>query len=191
MVAQLIREIESQQFKDEVPEFGPGDTVRVHAKVVEGSRERIQVFEGVVIRRRAGGINENFTVRRIASHGIGVERTFLIHSPRIERIEVVRRGRVRRAKLYYLRGRTGRAARIKERRTWVSMREKVAARAAAAEAVAADTVLEDQFEEEEFEETVGEAFESEELDGTADADETETETEGEHADESDGGRPRA
>jgi large subunit ribosomal protein L19 len=99
-----------------VPEFGPGDTVRVHAKVVEGNRERIQVFEGVVIRRRSGGINENFTVRRIASHGIGVERTFLIHSPRIDKIEVTRTGKVRRAKLYYLRGRTGRAARIKERR---------------------------------------------------------------------------
>jgi large subunit ribosomal protein L19 len=117
MVAQLIRSIEAEQFRDKIPEFGPGDTVRVHAKVVEGNRERIQVFEGVVIRRRAGGINENFTVRRIASHGIGVERTFLLQSPRIDRIEVTRRGRVRRAKLYYLRGRTGRAARIKERRT--------------------------------------------------------------------------
>ena len=117
MVAQLIRSVESEQFKPDTPEFGPGDTVRVHAKVVEGNRERIQVFEGVVIRRRAGGVNENFTVRRIASHGIGVERTFLLHSPRIDRIEVTRRGRVRRAKLYYLRGRTGRAARIKERRT--------------------------------------------------------------------------
>lgn len=116
MVAQLIRSLEAEQFKAEVPDFGPGDSVRVHAKVVEGTRERIQVFEGVVIRRRAGGINENFTVRRIASHGIGVERTFLIHSPRIERIEVTRHGRVRRAKLYYLRGRTGRAARIPERR---------------------------------------------------------------------------
>ncbi len=116
MVAQLIRSLEAEQFKDEVPYFGPGDNVRVHAKVVEGNRERIQVFEGVVIRRRAGGINENFTVRRIASHGIGVERTFLIHSPRIEKIEVTRHGRVRRAKLYYLRGRTGRAARIVERR---------------------------------------------------------------------------
>jgi large subunit ribosomal protein L19 len=116
MVAQLIRSIESEQFKTDVPDFGPGDTVRVHAKVVEGNRERIQVFEGVVIRRRSGGINENFTVRRIASHGIGVERTFLIHSPRIEKIEVTRSGKVRRAKLYYLRGRTGRAARIKERR---------------------------------------------------------------------------
>jgi large subunit ribosomal protein L19 len=117
MVAQLIRSVESEQFKADAAEFGPGDTIRVHAKVVEGTRERIQVFEGVVIRRRGGGINENFTVRRIASHGIGVERTFLLHSPRIDKIEVTRRGRVRRAKLYYLRGRTGRAARIKERRT--------------------------------------------------------------------------
>ena len=117
MVAQLIRSLESEQYKAEAPGFGPGDTVRVHAKVVEGTRERIQVFEGVIIRRRGGGINENFTVRRIASHGIGVERTFLLHSPRIDRVDVVRRGRVRRAKLYYLRGRTGRAARIKERRT--------------------------------------------------------------------------
>ena len=116
MVAQLIRQIESEQYKTEVPAFGPGDTVRVHAKVVEGTRERIQIFEGVVIRRRAGGVNENFTVRRIASHGIGVERTFLIHSPRIEKIEVTRFGQVRRAKLYYLRGLTGRAARIRERR---------------------------------------------------------------------------
>ncbi len=116
MVAQLIRSIESEQFKDDVPQFGAGDTVRVHARVVEGTRERIQMFEGVVIRRRSGGINENFTVRRMASHGIGVERTFLIHSPRIDRIEVLRHGRVRRAKLYYLRGLTGRAARIKERR---------------------------------------------------------------------------
>ena len=116
MVAQIVREIEAEQFKADVPNFGPGDTVRVHAKVVEGSRERVQVFEGVVIRRRSGGINENFTVRRIASHGVGVERTFLIHSPRIDKIEVLRHGKVRRAKLYYLRGRTGRAARIKERR---------------------------------------------------------------------------
>ena len=115
MVAQLIRSIEAEQFKD-VPAFGPGDTVRVHAKVVEGTRERIQIFEGVVIRRRGGGINENFTVRRIASHGIGVERTYLLHSPRLDRIEVTRFGRVRRAKLYYLRGLTGRAARITERR---------------------------------------------------------------------------
>lgn len=115
MAVDVIRSLEQEQQK-EVPNFGPGDTVRVHAKVVEGTRERVQVFEGIVIRRRGGGINENFTVRRIASHGIGVERTFPIHSPRIDKIEVLRHGKVRRAKLYYLRGRTGRAARIKERR---------------------------------------------------------------------------
>lgn len=115
MAVDVIRSLEQEQQKD-VPQFGPGDTVRVHAKVVEGSRERVQVFEGVVIRRRSGGINENFTVRRMAAHGIGVERTFLIHSPRIDKIEVTRYGRVRRANLYYLRGRTGRAARITERR---------------------------------------------------------------------------
>ncbi len=96
-----------------IAEFGPGDTVRVHAKVVEGERERIQVFEGVVIRRRNAGSSSNFTVRRL-THDVGVERTFPIHSPRVEKVEVVRRGKVRRAKLYYLRGRTGRAARIKE-----------------------------------------------------------------------------
>ena len=96
-----------------VAEFGPGDTVRVHAKVVEGDRERIQAFEGVVIRRRKAGSSSNFTVRRV-SHDIGVERTFPIYSPRLDKVEVVRRGKVRRARLYYLRGRTGRAARIKE-----------------------------------------------------------------------------
>lgn len=115
-MVETIREIESSFLREDVPDFGPGDTVRVFAKVVEGSRERLQAFEGVVIRRRGGGINENFTVRRIASHSIGVERTFLVNSPRIDRIEVLRTGRVRRAKLYYLRGRTGRAARIRERR---------------------------------------------------------------------------
>lgn len=116
MTAQIIQELEKEQLKAFLPQFGAGDTVRVHAKVVEGNRERIQVFEGVVIRRRSGGVNENFTVRRIASHGIGVERTFLINSPRIEKIEVMRSGKVRRAKLYYLRDLTGKAARIKERR---------------------------------------------------------------------------
>lgn len=112
----VIRSIEQEYLKENVPAFGPGDTVRVHVKVVEGDRERIQPFEGIVIRRRSGGINENFTVRRIASHGIGVERTFPIHSPRIDKIDVLRHGKVRRAKLYYLRGLTGKAARIKERR---------------------------------------------------------------------------
>ena len=98
---------------ENIDEFGPGDTVRVHAKVVEGDRERIQVFEGAVIRKRNAGSGSNFTVRRI-THDVGVERTFPLHSPRVEKVEVVRRGKVRRAKLYYLRGRTGRAARIKE-----------------------------------------------------------------------------
>src|SRR5918912_2473761 len=116
MSQQILEEIERRQFKADIPEFRVGDTVRVSVRVVEGNRERIQVFEGVVMRRRSGGINENFTVRRIASHGIGVERTFLVNSPRIDKIEVVRRGVVRRAQLYYLRGLTGKAARIKERR---------------------------------------------------------------------------
>ncbi len=101
--------------RTDLPDFGSGDTVRVHAKVVEGDKERIQIFEGVVIRRRRKGLASNFTVRKIAS-GVGVERTFPIHSPRLDQIEVVRRGKVRRKNLYYLRGLTGRAARIKERR---------------------------------------------------------------------------
>jgi large subunit ribosomal protein L19 len=113
---QAITAVTASMLKGSVPEFGVGDTVRVSVKVVEGTRERTQVFEGVVMRKRGGGINASFTVRRIASHGIGVERTFLLNSPRVEKIEVVRRGVVRRAQLYYLRGLTGKAARIKERR---------------------------------------------------------------------------
>jgi len=112
----IIRSIEREQLREGIPDFRPRDTVRAMVKVVEGSRERLQAFEGVVIRRRAGGLNENFTIRRISANGIGVERTFPLHSPRLDRIEVVRYGKVRRAKLYYLRGRTGKAARIKERR---------------------------------------------------------------------------
>ena len=99
----------------DIPDFAPGDTVRVHAKIVEGSRERIQMFEGVVISRQGTGVRETFTVRRI-SYGIGVERMFPVHSPRIEKIDVLRKGIVRRAKLYYLRNLTGKAARIKEKR---------------------------------------------------------------------------
>lgn len=113
---QLLEELGRRQYRTDIPEFRVGDTVRVGVKVVEGNRERVQDFEGVVIRRRGEGINENFTVRRIASHGIGVERTFLLHAPRIDYIKVIRQGKVRRAKLYYLRGRTGKAARIRERR---------------------------------------------------------------------------
>ena len=102
-----------EQLRSDIPEFRPGDTVRVHVKVREGQRERIQVFEGVVIRRRGSGISETYTVRKI-SYGVGVERTFPVHSPKVEKIEVMRRGKVRRAKLYYLRGLSGKAARIKE-----------------------------------------------------------------------------
>ena len=112
----IIHEMEKRYVREDLPEFRSGDTVRVSVKVVEGNRERLQDFEGVVIRRRGMGINENFTVRRIASHGIGVERTFLVNSPRIDHIRVVRMGKVRRANLYYLRKLTGKAARIKERR---------------------------------------------------------------------------
>ena len=111
----IIQALEQEQLRSDIPEFAPGDTVRVHVKVIEGQRERIQVFEGVVIGRSGRGVRENFTVRRI-SYGVGVERTFPVHSPRLDKIEVKRRGIVRRAKLYYLRNLTGKAARIKEKR---------------------------------------------------------------------------
>ena len=111
---EIIRSIESAQLKDNVPEFRVGDTVRGQVKVVEGTRERLQAFEGVVIARRNGSVRETFTVRR-NSYGIGVERTFPLHSPRVDSITVTRRGKVRRAKLYYLRGLSGKAAKVKER----------------------------------------------------------------------------
>ncbi|MDQ7850293.1 MAG: 50S ribosomal protein L19 [Armatimonadota bacterium] len=107
--------VDREGLRAEVPTFAPGDTVRVHIKVSEGGRERVQAFEGVVIARKGGGRRETFTVRRV-SHGIGVERTFPLHSPRVERIDLVRRGKARRAKLYFLRGKVGKAARIKEQR---------------------------------------------------------------------------
>jgi large subunit ribosomal protein L19 len=116
IIEQLEREqIERLSAERPIPQFGPGDTVRVNVKVIEGNRERVQAFEGVVIARRNRGVNSAFTVRKI-SYGEGVERVFPLYSPRIDSIEVVRKGRVRRAKLYYLRGRTGKAARIAERR---------------------------------------------------------------------------
>lgn len=110
----LLKSIEVEQLRTDIPDFRPGDTVRVHVKVVEGNRERIQIFEGAVIKRRGSGLNETFTVRRV-SYGVGVERCFLVHTPRVQKIEVIRKGKVRRAKLYYLRKLFGRAARIKER----------------------------------------------------------------------------
>ncbi|WP_276979375.1 50S ribosomal protein L19 [Johnsonella ignava] len=112
---ELIRKIENAQLKEKVPEFNVGETVKVYNKIKEGNRERIQVFEGVVLKRQNGGIRETFTVRKL-SNGTGVEKTWPVHSPFIDRIEVVRKGRVRRAKLFYLRGRIGKAAKVKEAR---------------------------------------------------------------------------
>ncbi len=112
----LVKSIENQQLKDKAPQMEPGDTVRVHTRIVEGDRERVQVFQGIIIRMRSGGINANFTVRRVASDNVGVERTFPIHSPRVEKVQVLRHAKVRRAQLYYLRGLTGKAARLKARR---------------------------------------------------------------------------
>lgn len=111
----IIEALDKEQLRSDIPEFRAGDTVKVYVKVVEGTRERVQLFEGVVISRSGFGIREMFTVRRI-SYGVGVERTFPVHSPRLDRIEVARKGIVRRAKLYYLRNLTGKAARIRERR---------------------------------------------------------------------------
>ena len=124
----LLAAVENAQLRTDVPEIKSGDTVRLQVKVVEGVRERLQPFEGVVMRLRGGSVNSNFTVRRI-THGVGVERTFLLNSPRIEKIEVVRHARVRRKQLYYLRGLTGKAARLKELRPMTS--KQVAAKEAA------------------------------------------------------------
>ena len=109
----IIKSIEHEQLKNKIPDLHIGDTVKVHARVKEGNRERIQVFEGIVIKKQNGGLNETFTVRRVA-YGVGVEKTFLIHSPLVEKVELVRVGKVRRAKLYYLRDRVGKAAKTKE-----------------------------------------------------------------------------
>ena len=110
----LMKALTSQYMKEELPQMNVGDTVRVHVKIKEGARERVQVFEGTIIARKHGGIEESFTVRR-TSYGVGVERTFPLHSPRLDHIEVIRRGKVRRAKLYYLRERSGKAAKVKEK----------------------------------------------------------------------------
>ncbi|QQG66884.1 50S ribosomal protein L19 [Desulfobulbus oligotrophicus] len=114
MAINVVEKIDLEQMRSDVPEFRPGDTVKVHIRIIEGNKERIQVFQGVVIKRKRGAMNATFTVRKI-SHGVGVEKTFATHSPRIEKIEVVTLGRVRRSRLYYLRERRGKAARIRER----------------------------------------------------------------------------
>ncbi len=110
-----IKSIEMNYSRKDLPKFAPGDTVKVNVKVIEGGKERIQAFQGIVIRKRGSGLNQTFTVRRI-SYGVGVERTFMVHSPKIQSIEVIRKGKVRRSRLYYLRDRVGKAARIKEKR---------------------------------------------------------------------------
>ena len=113
---QITDVVEREQLRDDLPDFRPGDTVKVHVRVVEGARERIQVFQGFILRRQGGGLRETFTVRKM-SFGVGVERTFPVHSPILQKVEIVTRGDVRRAKLYYLRDRIGKAAKIKEKRT--------------------------------------------------------------------------
>jgi large subunit ribosomal protein L19 len=158
--------VEQSYLRKGLPMFRPGDTVKVHARVVEGNRERVQVFQGVVIRRSGGGLRETFTVRKI-SFGVGVERTFPLHSPSIAKLEVVQRGHVRRAKLYYLRDLRGKKARIKERRI-------DEAKLAAMEAMTAeDEAIEDPVEEGSME-TIEEAETAAELDPDADTSDTET-----------------
>src|SRR5216683_5814061 len=137
----LLASVEKAQLRKDIPEIKSGDTVRLQVKVVEGNRERLQPFEGVVMRLRGGGVNRNFTVRRI-THGVGVERTFLLHSPRLVKIEVLRHARVRRKQLYYLRGLTGKAARLKEVRPMTS-KEAAAKEAAKAAKVASVTAVDD------------------------------------------------
>lgn len=110
----IIEKINQEQMRQDIPEFRPGDTVKVHIRIIEGNKERVQIFQGVVIKRKRGSMDASYTVRKI-SHGVGVEKTFAVHNPRIEKIEVVTRGRVRRSRLYYLRERKGKAARIRER----------------------------------------------------------------------------
>ena len=118
-MSELLQSVEYEHAKPEadMPQLRPGDIVRVHVRIIEGSRERVQVFQGTVIRIRKGSLNASFTVRRIASHGIGVERTFLFHSPRLEKVEVLRHAHVRRSRLYFLRDRKGKAAKLREKRT--------------------------------------------------------------------------
>ncbi len=144
----IIKSVEHEQLKNTIPDIKIGDTVRVHQKIKEGNRERIQVFEGIVIKKQNGGLTETFTVRRVA-YGVGVEKTFLMHSPLVEKIEVIRVGKVRRAKLYYLRDRVGKAAKTKEniganlKRAAIVVKEEVpAVEAPVAEATAEENKAE-------------------------------------------------
>ncbi len=149
----ILKSIEHEQLKNKIPELRIGNTVRVHVRIKEGNKERIQVFEGIIIKKQGGGVNATFTVRRI-SYGVGVEKTFLVHSPMIEKVEVVRVGKARRAKLYYLRDRVGKAAKTKE---------KVGARIETNEIIIKEEVVpgEDTVAEEVTAESVAEAVEAE------------------------------
>ena len=148
----IIKSIEHEQLKNKIPELHVGDTIRVHQKIKEGNRERIQVFEGIVIKKQGGGVNATFTVRRVA-YGVGVEKTFLIHSPMVEKIEVVRVGKSRRAKLYYLRDRVGKSAKTKENlgarieTNEITVKEDLAEEEVAAEEVAEPAVAQAPVEE--------------------------------------------
>lgn len=173
-MSSVIDSIERAQLKEGLPSFGPGDRVRVHFQVIEGTRKRTQVFEGVVLRRQGSGVRETFTVRK-QSFGVGVERTFPLHSPKIEKLEVAARGDVRRAKLYYLRGRIGKAARVAERR-WGIDDDVVAAPSAAAavatdaEGVAQDEVVPTETEATQAEESAAEPEAAAETEAAADTD---------------------
>jgi large subunit ribosomal protein L19 len=147
MTSKIIRELQKEQMKDSTPDFGIGDTVEVGVKIVEGDKERVQVFTGTVIARQGGGLSETFTVRRIVQ-GEGVERIFMLHSPKLESIKVTRQGNVRRAKLYYLRNRVGKATRVRGRSVMLSKKD-LAAQAAANSAQDADAKAEEKAEEQE------------------------------------------
>ncbi len=162
----ILKSIEHEQLKNKVPELKIGNTVRVHVRIKEGNKERIQVFEGIIIKKQGGGVNETFTVRRI-SYGVGVEKTFLVHSPMVEKVELVRVGKARRAKLYYLRDRVGKAAKTKE---------KVGARIEDKEIIVKEEVVpgESVAEEVVTEEAVAEAVEAEKIEKAAEAEKAES-----------------
>ncbi len=174
-MSSIIDSIERRQLKANLPAFGPGDRVRVHFQVIEGTRRRTQVFEGVVLKRQGSGARETFTVRK-QSFGVGVERTFPLHSPKIERLEVAARGDVRRAKLYYLRGRVGKRARVSERR-WGIDEEMIAVAPEEAEAVDSEGVAQSEAEVVEHPEGEEAEGEAEEEASEAEADQPEAETE--------------
>ena len=165
----ILKSIEHEQLKNKIPELKVGNTVRVHVRIKEGNKERIQVFEGIIIKKQGGGVNATFTVRRI-SYGVGVEKTFLVHSPMIEKVEVVRVGKARRAKLYYLRDRVGKAAKTKE---------KVGARIENKEIIVKEEVVpgESTAEDVVTEEAVAEAVEAEKVQNEKEAEEKKAKTE--------------